>query len=570
MSLKKIAITFENKSLTYAELNSRANKVAHYLRNHHIQTGDFVGICVKSSIEMMIGVLGIVKAGCAYVPLDPNLPGQRVEFIVDDIQSKIILTQSELVAHVAEYAETICLDTDWDKFDKENNTNLNIPMDSEHIIYMIFTSGSTGKPKGVRTMHYNVAALLCHTNHMQVSEEDIFLKINNFAFDISTWEIWSPLIYGASMIGIPEKTKLNPQAFANFVYEYRITMAYLPTALFHAISIEVPEAFKDMKLLVVGGGEPLDPTRSRDVIQNNPPKAFVNAYGPTEVTCTSAWYDVYKLPQEASKVPIGRPISNTQFYVLNPKKRLVPVGVVGELYIGGAGVSNGYHNRPELTKRHFIENPYKHHSKFNRLYRSGDFVRYLPDGNLQFMGRMDHQVKVRGFRIEIGDIENALREHEAVREAIVTVKGDHVDNKQLIAFLSLKKAHKDLTINAFKTYLKGRLPYYMVPSGMMILDALPHNKNGKIDRIELNKIDIVSQEKSEKVKFPRNAEEVLLRKIWEDVIGFKEPGMQVNFFEAGGDSLKAVKLLSAINKEFSKKLTLDTLFLMRVPLNHWQ
>lgn len=232
---------------------------------------------------------------------------------------------------------------------------------------------------------------------------------------------------------------MNPQAFANFVYEYRITMAYLPTALFHAISIEVPEAFKDMKLLVVGGGEPLDPTRSRDVIQNNPPKAFVNAYGPTEVTCTSAWYDVYKLPQEASKVPIGRPISNTQFYVLNPKKRLVPVGVVGELYIGGAGVSNGYHNRPELTKRHFIENPYKHHSKFNRLYRSGDFVRYLPDGNLQFMGRMDHQVKVRGFRIEIGDIENALREHEAVREAIVTVKGDHVDNKQLIAFLSLKK-----------------------------------------------------------------------------------------------------------------------------------
>lgn len=556
---EKIAITFGNMSLTYAELNSRANKVAHYLRSRNIETGDFVGICVKSSIEMMIGVLGITKAGCAYVPLDPNLPRQRIKFIANDIHSKIILTQFELVEHVAEYAETICLDTDWDKLDKEDNTNLNIPMNSDHIIYMIFTSGSTGKPKGVRTMHYNVAALLCNTNHMQVVEEDIFLKVNNFAFDISTWEIWSPLIYGASMIGIPEKIKLDPQEFANFVDEYGITMAYLPTALFHSISIEVPEAFKEMKLLVVGG-EPLDPTRSRDVFHNKPPKTFINAYGPTEVTCTSAWYDVYKLPQEASTVPIGRPISNTQFYVLNAKKRLLPVGVVGELYIGGAGVSNGYHNRPELTKKHFIDNPYKHDDKFKRLYRSGDFVRYLPNGNLQFMGRMDHQVKVRGFRIEIGEIESALREHEAVREAIVSVRGDHVDNKQLIAFLSLKKAYKVLEVNSIKNYLKERLPYYMVPSIIMILDLLPHNKNGKIDRIELNKVEIMAQEKSDKVKYPRNAEEVQLRKIWEDVIGFKEPGIQVNFFEAGGNSLKAVKLLSAINREFSKKLTLDTLF----------
>lgn len=557
---KKTAITFGNISLTYEELNSRANKVAHYLRNHNIETGEFVGICVKSSIEMIVGVLGIVKAGCAYVPLDPNLPRERVKFIVDDIHSKIILTQLDLVEHVADYAETICLDTDWNMLDNEISTNLNIPMKSDNIIYMIFTSGSTGKPKGVRTMHYNVAALLCNTNHMKVSKEDIFLKINNFAFDISTWEIWSPLIYGASMIGIPEKIKLNPQEFADFVYSHNITMAYLPTALFHSISIEVPEAFKGMKLLVVGG-EPLDPTRSRDVLKNNPPKEFVNAYGPTEVTCTSAWYNVYELPEEETAVPIGRPISNTQFYVLNAKKKLLPLGVVGELYIGGAGVSNGYHNRPELTRKHFIENNYNHDSKFKRLYRSGDFVRYLPNGNLQFIGRMDHQVKVRGFRIEIGDIENALREHEAVREAIVSVRGNHVDNKQLIAFVSLKKSYKDLNVNVFKDYLKERLPYYMVPSVIMILDSLPHNKNGKIDRIELNKIEITTQGQSDnKVKYPRNAIEVRLKKIWEDVIGFKDLGIKVNFFEAGGDSLKAVKLISAINREFSKKLTLDTLF----------
>ncbi len=556
---KKTAIIFGNMSLTYEELNSRANKVARYLRSRNIQTGDFVGICVKSSIEMMIGVLGIVKAGCAYVPLDPNIPQQRIKFIVDDINSKVILTESELVEHVTEYAEIICLDTDWDRLENENNTNLNIPMTSDHIIYMIFTSGSTGKPKGVRTMHYNVAALLCNTNHMRVSEDDVFLKVNNFAFDISTWEIWSPLIYGASMIGIPEKIKLNPQEFASFVYEHGITMAYLPTALFHSISLEVPSAFKKMKLLVVGG-EPLDPSRSRDVLNNNPPMEFVNAYGPTEVTCTSAWYNVYNLPKQASNVPIGRPISNTQFYVLNSKKKLLPIGVVGELYVGGAGVSNGYHNRPELSEKHFIANPYKHDQKFKTLYRSGDFVRYLPDGNLEFIGRMDHQVKIRGFRIEIGEIENCLREHESVREAIVLVKGDHVDNKQLVSFLSLKKEHKDLPVDSIKKYLKEVLPYYMVPSVIMILDSLPHNENGKIDRRKLKEIEIITQEKSSKVKYPRSYQEVRLMKIWEDVIGFKEPGIQVNFFEAGGDSLKAIKLISAINREFSKKLTLDALF----------
>lgn len=555
----KIAVCFEGKNLTYQELNAKANKLARYLIAQKIEIGDFVGICIKSSIEMMVGILGILKAGAAYVPIDPVLPEKRVAFILNEINSKVIVTQSEFAQSLLSGCRSICMDTEWDLVDIENDDNLNLTMTSNQIIYMIYTSGSTGTPKAVRTMHYNVAALLCNTNHMHPDESDRFLKINNFAFDISTWEIWTPLIYGGTMVIIPDNLKLRPLEFAEFVKVNEVTMAYLPTALYHAISVEIPSAFEKMKLLIVGG-EALDPSRARAVLSNNPPKSFVNALGPTEVTCSSAWYEVNNLSEDALTVPIGKPITNTQFYVLNSRMKVLPVGVTGELFIGGAGVSDGYHNRPELTDKNFIPNPFKHDGRFSRLYRSGDLVKYQKDGNLLSMGRKDNQIKIRGFRIEIGEIENAIREHEAVNTAAVLVKGERQDDYQLYAYVLLKDGEADIQIDSIKQHLKTRLPYYMIPTELIVLDTMPYNKNGKVDRRALAMIQKPAKSSPAGVRYPRNIVEIRLAGIWESVVGKKVPNIQLGFFEAGGDSLKAIRLLALIKKEFSVELPIETLF----------
>ncbi len=557
---QNIAVTFADQSLTYAQLNQKANQVANHLRNLNVKTGDLVGMCVKPSIEMIVGLLGIVKAGAAYVPLDPELPIARINFIIDEIKASVILSQANLTDRVSQStAKIVCLDSDWPIIAKYNDNNLNIVLGSHSPIYMIFTSGSTGKPKGVRTLHYNVAALICNTNHMQTVETDVFAKVNNFAFDISTWEIWTPLVIGASIIGIPEEIKFSPHIFAEFIYKKGITMLYLPTALFHSISAEIPSAFGSLRLLVVGG-EALDPNRAREVLANNPPQGFINAYGPTEVTCNSAWYDVKKLPPSAIRVPIGRPISNTQFYVLSPKLQLLPIGAKSELYIAGAGVSKGYLERAELTEKHFLQNPFKHEDEFPRLYRTGDLVRYLSDGNLEFLGRVDHQVKIRGFRIEIGEIESTLRRHEAIREVIILVREDESNNKRLVAFIAFHVECLTPSIEELRNFLKEYLPIYMVPSIFIILDALPLNTNAKVDRSKLMQMEISADNSSKQETYPRNEFEVRLIRIWEDILGLRNPSIRTNFFEAGGDSLRAVQLLSAIKNEFSKLLPLELLY----------
>ena len=446
------AITFDGVSLTYSQLNQKANKVARYLCYLGIKPGELVGFCIKPSIEMMIGLLGIVKAGGAYVPLDPEIPTQRILYITQQIGATVILTQFELKERVKECnGNIICLDSDWHLMEQQDATNLNISLTSEHVIYMIFTSGSTGQPKGVKTLHYNVAALLCDTNYMHGCEIDRFAKVNNFAFDISTWEIWTPLILGASLIGIPDQIKLSPHQFVSFVREHEITMMYLPTSLFHSIVTEIPAAFTSLNLLIVGG-EALDPNKARSILNENSPKEFVNAYGPTEVTCNAAWYDVKQLPLLSKRVPIGRPISNTQFYILNNRQNLLPIGVKGELYVGGAGVSRGYLDE-ELTQKCFISNPFDFDRNYNRLYKTGDIVRYLPDGNLEFLGRRDNQVKIRGFRIEIGEIENAIRKLNWIQAAIVLIRADDAGNKHLIAFVSLQGEGLPSPINELRTYL---------------------------------------------------------------------------------------------------------------------
>ncbi|MBD2801867.1 amino acid adenylation domain-containing protein [Xenorhabdus sp. M] len=556
-----IAVKFEDNYLTYEELNKRANRLAHYLNNYGVNPTDLVGLCVQPSIEMFVGLLGIVKAGAGYVPLDPALPATRIDFIVKNSDSVVILTQSTLVKTVAHCGiDLILLDKENPSVNeyKETNPSHSIPADS--ILYMIFTSGSTGIPKGVQTQHYNVAALVCNTNHMECDKEDIFAKVNNFAFDISTWEIWAPLLHGASITVVPDNIKLIPQEFSAFIKQQKITMLYLPTALYHTIATELPESFGGLKLLVVGG-EALDPTKARCVLESQtPPKGFINAYGPTEVTCSSAWFNVKELNKCAKRVPIGKPITNTQFYVLNNEQRVLPIGAKGELYIGGAGVSKGYRKRPELTEHHFLKNKLGSDIRFDKLYRTGDIVRYLSDGNLEFMGRTDHQVKIRGFRIEIGEIENVLRKHPFIKSAIVLAQEESPGNKRLVAFIEFHEGHKNTSVNTIRKYLSEKIPAYMVPSIIKDLNALPLNNNGKVDRNKLNQIEIEWGNDCGGLYYPRDHVELSLCLIWEEVVGLKKPTLDINFFESGGDSLRAVRLISEINKTFGKNLPLDILY----------
>ncbi|MGV7959758.1 amino acid adenylation domain-containing protein [Photorhabdus tasmaniensis] len=556
-----IAVKFADKYLTYEELNKRANKLAHYLNHSGINPGNLVGLCVQPSIEMFVGLLGIVKAGAGYVPLDPTLPAARIDFIVKNSDSVAVLTQLTLAKAVAHCGiNLILLDEEQQLFKEYKETAPSHSIPSDNILYMIFTSGSTGIPKGVQTQHYNVAALVCNTNHMQCDKEDIFAKVNNFAFDISTWEIWTPLLHGASITVVPDSMKLIPQEFAAFIKQQKVTMLYLPTALYHTIATELPESFGGLKLLVVGG-EALDPTKARSVLESKaPPRGFINAYGPTEVTCSSAWFDVKKLVKDAKRVPIGRPITNTQFYVLNSEQKILPIGAKGELYIGGAGVSKGYRKNPKLTERHFLKNRLGSDKRFDKLYRTGDVVRYLADGNLEFMGRTDHQVKIRGFRIEIGEIEGTLRKHPLIKAAIVLVQEESPGNKRLIAFIEFHKGHRSVPISIIRKYLVENLPAYMVPSMIKVLNVLPLNNNGKVDRNKLNQIEIEPDSKGSCLRYPRDHVELSLCLIWEEVVGFHNPTLDMNFFESGGDSLRAVRLLSEINKKFGKHLSLDTLY----------
>ena len=555
----KIAIIFNNNILTYAELNQKANKLARHLRQVGVQTEHLVGLCIKPSVEMIIGLMGIVKAGAAYVPIDPEIPIQRICYIAQAIKATIILTEHKLIDRLENCnTKNICLDKDWPMIERQLGGNLNISVTSQNLIYMIFTSGSTGQPKGVKTLHYNVAALLCNTNYMVCDDSDIFAKINNFAFDISTWEIWTPLICGAHLIGVPEEIKLSPSKFVAFIDKHKINMLYLPTALFHSISTEIPSAFKTLKLLIVGG-EALDPNKAKSVLANNPPREFVNAYGPTEVTCNAAWYDIHQLSPNAIRVPIGRPISNTQFYILNSKQKVLPLGAKGELYIGGAGVSRGYLDN-EITKKVFLKNIFIKNTAYTRLYKTGDVVRYLSDGNIEFLGRQDNQVKIRGFRIEIGEIETAIRKIDYIRSAIVLIRKDSVGDNHLVAFIELYKNDFLSPTYMLRNALKDLLPNYMIPSVIMVLDKLPVNTNGKIDRASLNKIEISLENDYDQKIYPRNEVELRLSQIWEDIIGLNQFTVNKNFFDSGGDSLKAIQLISAIKKEFSKQLPLEFLY----------
>ncbi|CAD5920830.1 non-ribosomal peptide synthase/polyketide synthase [Planktothrix agardhii] len=563
-----IAVVFENQQLTYAELNDRANQLAHYLRKLGVKPDELVGICLERSLDMIVGLLAILKVGGAYVPIDPDYPQERISFMLQDTQVKIILTCESLQNSLQNHQTiVICLDKDWQQINQASLENLNSTVSADNLAYVICTSGSTGIPKGVIVTHQAVNRLVLNTNYIQFTPDDRVVQASNIAFDAATFEIWGALLNGAKIIIIAKSVLLSPQELALSLKENQISVLFLTTALFNQLANLVPQAFSSLRCLLFGG-EAVEPKWVQEVLEKGAPQRLLHVYGPTENTTFSSWYLVENVASTATTIPIGKAIANTQIYLLDKNLQPVPIGVVGELHIGGMGLAKGYLNRPELTQEKFIPNPFekdevipptplnKDGNEPSKLYKTGDLARYLPDGNIEYLGRIDNQVKIRGFRIELGEIEALLNQNESVQGACVIAREDNPGDKRLVAYV-VPQPEIILTIDEIRQFLKAKLPDYLVPNAFVILAALPLTPNGKIDRRALPAPDL--QGKGEYIA-PRNPIEEKLAQIWAGVLKLERVSIEDNFFELGGHSLLATQVISRCQEAFEIALPLRYLF----------
>jgi amino acid adenylation domain-containing protein/non-ribosomal peptide synthase protein (TIGR01720 family) len=550
-----IAVIFDEQKLTYQELNHRANKVAHNLQFLGVGTEVLVGICVERSLDAIVGLLGILKAGAAYLPLDPSYPQERLSFMLSDSQIQVLLTQQKFVEEFSTSGvKTVCLDSDWEQIKHQSHENPRSDVTAENLAYVIYTSGSTGTPKGVAVPHRTVNRLVCNTNYVQLEPCDRIVQASNTSFDAATFEIWGSLLHGATLVGVPQNVVLSLPHFAEYIREQKITVLFLTTALFNQLASVVPQAFKNLRHLLFGG-EAVDPKSVKAVLKNGAPERLLHVYGPTESTTFSCWYLVEDVAEE-STIPIGRPLSNTQIYILNSELQPVPIGTPGEIYIGGDGLARGYLNRPELTEEKFIPSPFDN----SKLYKTGDLARYLPDGNIEFVGRVDNQVKIRGFRIELGEIEARLSQHPDVQQAAVIVREDIPGDKRLVAYVvpHQKSVANSITL---KCFLGEKLPSYMIPAAFMILDSLPLTPNGKVDRRNLPAPARTRPDLEEIFVTPRNPIEEKLAGIWSQLLGLDVIGINDNFFHLGGHSLIATQMLARVREVFSVELFFPQIFI---------
>jgi amino acid adenylation domain-containing protein len=553
-----IALAVEDERLTYRELNQRANQLAAYLRKLGVGPETPVGFCLERSAEMVVGILGILKAGGTYVPLDPAYPRERLAFMLEDTRTPALLVQRRLIEHLPEHqAHVVRMDDDWERIARESEVNPAPNVTADHLAYVMYTSGSTGRPKGISIPHRAINRLVFNTNYIEITPDDRMLLASNSAFDAATFELWGALLHGARLVGISREAVLSPRNLAASIRDYGINAMWLTAALFNQVAREVPNAFSSVRHLLIGG-EALDPHWVREALKNGPPARLVNGYGPTEGTTFTTWRLVREAPEGATSIPIGRPISNTQTYLLDRNQQPTPVGISGELYIGGDGLARGYFDRPELTAEKFTPNPFSERPGA-RLYRTGDLGCYMQDGAIEFLGRLDHQVKIRGFRVELGEIEAALSRHPSVRESVVLLREDAPGEKRLVAYLTAEPRNA-FSVDDLRGFLRQNLPDYMTPAAFVTMDALPLTPNGKIDRSALPAPEQSRPELAESFVAPRNPVEELLAGAWADALEIERVGVHDNFFDLGGHSLLATKLFSRIRDTFNVELPLAALF----------
>ena len=551
-----VAAVFEDEQLTYRELNTRANQLAHHLRTLGVGPETRVGICMERSLEMVVGILGVLKAGGAYVPLDPAYPKERLVFMLQDTQAPVLLTQARLTQVMAEsVAHVVCLDADWDAVAAHSGASPASGATARNLAYVIFTSGSTGQPKGVMVEH---RALANHMHWVQstfpMGESDRELQHTPLTFDVSVWEFFAPLLSGARLILARPDGQRDSAYLVEVIAQQRVTSIQVVPSLLRML-VEEPRLSACTSLRrVFCGGEALSLELAQRLFARLDVELY-NLYGPTE-TCIDA--TCWRCDRGQNTVLIGRPLANTQTYILDPHRQPVPIGVPGELYIGGEGLARGYLNRPDLTAERFVPNPFGG-GACTRLYRTGDLARYRPDGNIEFLGRVDHQVKLRGFRVELGEIEAVLGQHPAVQETVVVVREDSPGDKRLAAYI-VPGPHQTPESGELRSYLKRKLPEYMIPSAFVVLDALPLTPSGKVDRRRLPALDRARSQRESGYVAPRNVLEERLAKIWERVLGVEPISVTDNFFDLGGHSLLAVRLFVRIERRMARSLPLASIF----------
>src|SRR3990172_13328998 len=534
-----IAVVFEDKQLTYSELNARANQLAHYLRKQGVGPEVLVGIYMERSLEMVVGILGILKAGGAYVPLDPTYPKERLAFMLEDTHVPVLLTQERLVSGLPQHGATVvCLDADWEVIAQESEASLVSRATAENLAYVIYTSGSTGRPKGVEIQHAGLVNLATwHQRLYSVRPADRATQVASPAFDASVWELWPYLAAGASIHIVDEETRISSSKLLQWLATEGISICFLPTPLVEVVLEEQWPSGLALRALLTGG----------DKLHRSPRKTlpfrFVNKYGPTENSAVTTWAPVATGTGTDVSPPIGRPIANTQVYLLDRHLNPVPIGICGELFIGGDGLARGYRSRPEQTAERFIPTPFSDEPG-TRLYKTGDLARYLADGNIEFLGRIDNQVKIRGFRIELGEIESTLQSVEGIKQCVVLAREDIKDQKKLVGYIVLNdgvQQKESEIISKCRQVCKTKLPDYMQPSQIVTLDAMPLTPNGKVDRKALpapegrEGIDIYEE--------PKGLLEEQLAKIWEETLKIETIGRNDNFFNLGGHSLLATQLI---------------------------
>lgn len=562
------AVRFEDQQLTYSRLNARANQLAAYLRKVGVGPEVLVGICMDRSLEMLVGLLGILKAGGSYVPLDPAYPKERLAFMLEDTGASVVLTHSDVLEQVPEdpfedpasktpHRTLLCLDTAWEAIARESEENPASDARSRNLAYVIYTSGTTGRPKGVMIEHSSLVGYLSWVNHTLLADGlESVPAVTRLSFDASLKQLLAPLLRGGAVLLVSDEIVTQPAALMQALGERAGGVNCAPslwTAMLDAIASGQSTA-PTRGFTCLLGGESLNEELVERSFAALPDLRIWNLYGPTEATANASAARI----GSSDKVTIGHPIANTEIYLLDSRLQPVPIGVPGEVHIGGVGLARGYLNRPELTAERFIPNAFSDNPGA-RLYKTGDLARYLPDGSIEFLGRTDHQVKIRGFRVELEEIETVLVQHPSVQAAVVVAREDPAGDHRIVAYIMGRRAETS-SPNALRDFLVEKLPDFMVPSIFVFLDSLPLTPSGKVDRRALpaperNRLDL-----EQSFVAPRNRIEQKLTAIWADVLGIDQVGIHDNFFELGGHSLLAIRLFARIEKEFNKRPPLSSLF----------
>ncbi|MEH2104793.1 non-ribosomal peptide synthetase [Nostoc sp.] len=550
-----VALGYEKQNLSYRELNNRANQLAHYLQALGVKPEVRVGICVERSLEMAIGILAILKAGGAYIPLDPAYPSERLAFMMEDVQTTILLTHNHLCDNLPIHNQIVVnIDSDWEIITQHKEDNLLSEVSLENLAYIIYTSGSTGTPKGTEVTHRSIIGFMFGVDYIHLDAEQIWLQHSSISWDALTLELWPPLLYGGRCVLYPGKIP-TPEDLSRIIQEQGVNTLFLTTALFNLMIDTMPEALSEVKQLLFGG-ESVSVPHVRTALKLLPRTQLIHAYGPSECTVFTCCYPIpQQLAENVQSIPIGKPIGDRRVYLLDKDLHRVPIGVPGELYVGGASVARGYLNQPTLTSEKFIPNPF---IEGDTLYKTGDLICRLPDGNLEFMGRIDTQVKIRGFRIELGEIEAVLNQHLDIKQVVVIARENEPGNKSLVAYI-VAKDHPP-TSSTLRNFLKTKLPDYMIPGAFVFLEAFPLTPNGKINRRALPAPDADHRNLEVDFVAPRTSTEQELATIWAEVLKLKQVGIHDNFFELGGHSLLATQVISRLREAFSLNFPLRYLF----------